>query len=151
MCDEGALNLRNAIIMQAIKDYKSALKKRDCKQLSKNAKDLKFTERQKQIMDLYNKGLSYKEIAEKIKCSWQNVYGIVRDVTRKIKKHYGIDEETALQRNDAINELEGIKRFFFSEWFEQLCDIDPQKIIDHLESEYKKSKEKESKKHLKFA
>lgn len=33
--------------------------------------------------------------------------------------------------------LEGLRRFFFGEWFAQLCDLDPQKIIDHLEAEHK--------------
>ena len=34
-------------------------------------------------------------------------------------------------------DLQDLRRFFFGKWFEQLCDVDPQKIIDHIEDEYK--------------
>ena len=149
MDDEGILSLRNAIVLQAIKDYKFALNKID-KKLPRDENLLSFSERQKQIMYLRDQGLSCSEIAKKLKCSRQNIQWIVRKVIKQIQKYYGIDAETAEKKNEAINELKDIKRFFFSEWFEQLCDIDPKKIIDHVENEHKKCLEEADAKSRKY-
>lgn len=90
MNDRGALNLRNGIIMQAVDDYKNALKKRD-----------------KQIPVLWTTDsflIATKIYHNRMRARWN---------------------------------LQELRSFFFGKWFAQLCDLDPQQIIDHLENEDK--------------
>ena len=145
MNDEGVVRLRHAIIMRAIKDYQDALVKYDKEMQNNRMGDVKFTPRQEQVMYLREQGLSYKDIAQKLGCGIHNVYGISKGIKRRINYGRGPDKYMVRRKINVMLELNDIRNFFFGEWFAQLCDIDPQKIIDHLENEHKKNK-KENKK-----
>ena len=145
MNDDSVFMLRHAIIMRAIKDYKDALVQYDQEILNGKLCDVKFTNRQEQVMDLRKQGLTYQKIADKLGCCVHNVYGISKGIKHRIEHGCDPDKYMIRRKVNALFAMNEIKKFFFGEWFEQLCDIDPQKIIDHLESEHKENKKKNEK------
>ena len=132
MNDEGGERWRHANIMRAIKDYQDALVKYDKEMQNNRLGDVKFTPRQEQVMYLREQGLSYKDIAQKLGCGIHNVYGISKGIKLRINYGRGPDKYMLRRKINVMLELNDIRNFFFGEWFAQLCDIDPQKIIDHL-------------------
>ena len=78
------------------------------------------------------------------------IYQAAYDYLEWRKKLHKIDEYGRvyrfITREELVRNLEEVNRFFNSEWYRQLCDIDAQYITDQLDKEFEEWKSKYARK-----